>query len=239
MGLQAEERHRLDQLDPLVHQGGAVDRDLRPHGPYGMAERHLGRDRLQLRRRPGPKRAARGREEDTPHGGGLAVQALPHRVVLAVQRTQLIPRPYQGHHPRPRDDDALLVRQGDLLPRAQGGLQGRDGRGPGGREDHVVHRRVLRHGNQAPGAPELFCPRFLRTQTGRRVVDAEHCNTELRRQRHQFFGGRPRGEGTDLERVGVGAAHVQDGRPHAARRPDDRNPLPSRPHHVRTIPKSR
>ena len=32
---------RLDQLQPLVHHGGAIDRDLGAHVPIGMIERHL------------------------------------------------------------------------------------------------------------------------------------------------------------------------------------------------------
>ena len=47
----------LDQLEPLVHQGGRVDGDLRPHRPVGVAQRLLGRGagqllRLQVRNGP-------------------------------------------------------------------------------------------------------------------------------------------------------------------------------------------
>ena len=126
--------------------------------------------------------------------------------------TVTVPRPHQGHHPRPRDNDAFLVRQGDLLPRTQGGLQSRYRHGPGRGEDHMVHRRVFCKSGQPFGAAERFLVRLGR------VVDAERRTPELRRQRRQLFGGRPRGEGADLERLGMSAADVQNGRPDAARR---------------------
>ena len=60
----------LDQLQPLVHQRGRVDRDLASHVPGGVGERLLHADRLQLVADQPPERPARGGEDQAVDGSG-------------------------------------------------------------------------------------------------------------------------------------------------------------------------
>ena len=53
----------LDQLEPLVHQRGRVDRDLAAHRPSGVREGLLDRHPRHVRGRAATERAA-GRGED-------------------------------------------------------------------------------------------------------------------------------------------------------------------------------
>jgi hypothetical protein len=106
----AEKVMRLDDLEPLVHQGCRVDRDLRPHRPARMRER-LG-DR-HIGEAPGgasAERAARGRQPQPGDvTGRLPNQALEDRRVLAVDRDDAV-----GSQPgdeRAAGHEGLLVRE--------------------------------------------------------------------------------------------------------------------------------
>ncbi len=86
-GGHAKQPMRLDHLQPLVHQCGRIDGDLRAHLPGRMLQRVGGGDPGQLAQRPAAKRAAGGSENQPPQfPAGAAVQALMDRVVLAVDR---------------------------------------------------------------------------------------------------------------------------------------------------------
>ncbi len=72
-------------LQPLVHHGGGVDRDFRPHRPVRMVEGLLHRNVAKRLGRAVPERpAGRGQHELLNRPLGLARQALKNRRVLAV-----------------------------------------------------------------------------------------------------------------------------------------------------------
>ncbi len=69
----AEEPAGLDHLQALVHEGGGVDRDLRPHAPGRVGEGLLARDAVEALARAVAEGAAGGGEDEPPHvarGGG-------------------------------------------------------------------------------------------------------------------------------------------------------------------------
>ena len=59
VGADREEMESLDQLQSLVHQCGAVDRDLAAHRPVGMTESGLRRSGSDPIGRPSAERSAR------------------------------------------------------------------------------------------------------------------------------------------------------------------------------------
>ena len=85
-----EQVEGLDQLQPLVHQGGRVDGDLAPHRPVGVAQRLLGRGAGQLLQAPGAKRPTGGRQHDALDGCGVGPgNRLEDGGVLGIDRHQL------------------------------------------------------------------------------------------------------------------------------------------------------
>ena len=78
----------LDDLQALVRERGRVDRDLGPHRPRRMAQRHGGRDGVQAVRRIEERPAGRGEHEAADGGHRLADEALPDRGVLGIDRAQ-------------------------------------------------------------------------------------------------------------------------------------------------------
>ncbi len=84
---QVEQMMGFDDLEPFVHEGGGVDRDLLPHGPGGMGQGLLPGDRGQVRRRPAPEGSA-GRSDhqrvDRPSAGSR--HQLEERRVLGIDR---------------------------------------------------------------------------------------------------------------------------------------------------------
>src|SRR5687767_9644286 len=87
---QSEEEVCLDDLERLVGQRRAVDRDLAPHAPgrvlQGVGERGI----LQLPAAPLTKGSARRRDDESSHlPRWTAGDALEYRAVLAVDRNQL------------------------------------------------------------------------------------------------------------------------------------------------------
>ena len=84
---QGEQEMRLDQFQPLVHQGGAVERNLAAHRPVGMGDRLFHRGGAHLLQRPFAERPARGGDGDHIDFAGIArTQHLEDGVVLAVHR---------------------------------------------------------------------------------------------------------------------------------------------------------
>ena len=85
-----EQPARFNILQPLVHQGGGIDGDLRPHVPVGVAHRLLRRHRGELLPGPAPERAAGGGQQQAPHARADAFrrQALENGVVLRIHRQQ-------------------------------------------------------------------------------------------------------------------------------------------------------
>ena len=65
LGRQAEQMVRLDQLEPLVHQGRRIDRDLGAHRPIGMGDRLRRASPRASARRISPERAAAGGQDQS------------------------------------------------------------------------------------------------------------------------------------------------------------------------------
>src|SRR5438132_9253797 len=85
---------RFDDLVALVHQRGRVDRHLRTHLPRWVPERVLRGHAWQRLQGHVAEGAARCGERHTPDPlEPLPDEALPKAVVLAVDRTQALPRP--------------------------------------------------------------------------------------------------------------------------------------------------
>ena len=150
----------LHDLQPLVHHGGRVHRDLAAHDPVRMAAGLLGRDPGQLLRRQRAKGAAGGGQQDLFNAepgrarAGIGEvktgrQALEDRVMFAVDRQQFGPVVARRVHKQPaRHDQGLLVGQQHALAgpgRGQGGQQ--SGRPDNGRHDiiHLGQRGHTRH----------------------------------------------------------------------------------------------
>jgi hypothetical protein len=68
----AEQQVRLDELQALVDQRGAVHGDDRPHPPGGVGQGLLGGDAGQLGPAPPAERAAAGGQHQPPHLVGPA-----------------------------------------------------------------------------------------------------------------------------------------------------------------------
>ncbi len=136
IGRQREQVVGLDHLQPLVHQGGGIDRDLRPHRPFRVHHRLRRGHRGQRRARPAAERAAGGGQGD-PRRRVAVGQALEDRVVLAVDRDdgrRICVR--LAHQQLARQHQRFLVGQQQALARARGGQR----RGqPGGADDRGHH----------------------------------------------------------------------------------------------------
>ena len=113
----AKEVHGLHKLQALVHQGGAVHRDLGAHAPVGMAHRLLRGDILQFLPASAPEGAAgAGKQDLFELSLSPAHQALEDGGMLRVHRHDLRALfPGAGHHQIARADQGLLVGQGDAF----------------------------------------------------------------------------------------------------------------------------
>src|SRR5436305_3595471 len=86
----AEEMVSLDDLEALVDERRAVDRDDRAHVPGRVRERLLGRHAGELVAAAAAERAAARGQDEPPHlVGASAAKALSERRVLRVDRHDL------------------------------------------------------------------------------------------------------------------------------------------------------
>src|SRR5262245_64215547 len=79
---ETKEKMRLDDLERLVDEGGAVDRDLGSHAPRRVLQCLVYRGRRDAIGLPGSKRAPRRGEDETTGCRARAGQALEDRAVL-------------------------------------------------------------------------------------------------------------------------------------------------------------
>ena len=87
--VEVEKMVRLDDLEPLVHHGRRIDRDLGAHAPVGMRHRLLRRRILHFRIAAFQERAAARGQDDALDGGALLEgEDLEDGVVLAVHRQE-------------------------------------------------------------------------------------------------------------------------------------------------------
>ena len=77
---------RLDQLEPLVHHGRRIDRDLGAHAPVGMGDRLARRDARHLGSRAAPERPARRGQDQALDAVGRPRRAAPGRSRCARNR---------------------------------------------------------------------------------------------------------------------------------------------------------
>ena len=132
---QAVEPHGLDDLQALIHQGGAVDGDFGTHGPVGVLQGILGPHGLQLLigfAEEGP--AAAGEDEAAKLRFALAApEALEDGGMLAVHGDDLRAAAVRlVHHQLAGAHQRLLVGQGDGFM----GLDGVDGGRQSGKAYH-------------------------------------------------------------------------------------------------------
>ena len=123
-----EEPAGLDDFEPLVHEGGGIDRDFGAHLPIGVLERPFGCDVLQFLFRQGPEGSAGGREDQAADiFFPMAFQRLENRTMFAVDRED-------AHamfarfllHQLPRHDHRFFIGQGDLLAAPDGRQRGHE-----------------------------------------------------------------------------------------------------------------
>ena len=179
---QAEQPHRLDQFQALVHQGGRVDGDLGAHIPVGMLEGvSLGLAPELFGGHP-IERSTGCREQNffQPFRRGGILQALENGRMLAVHRQKV--------HPLAADrigdqmaagDQAFLVGKGQVMPRLNGSQRSRKA---GNSHNRVEYHSGAVHGSeltQPLGALEqLGCIRLPRQhgiQPGK-GIRVHHCN---------------------------------------------------------------
>ena len=172
LGGEAEQPHCLDQLKALVHQGGAVDGDLRAHVPVGVPEGvglGLAPQLLGLHPEEG---AAGGRQQDLRQAlGALPVlQALEDGRVLAVHRQQLdaVLR-HRLRHEMSAGDEALFVSEGEVMAALDGGKAGAEARD--------AHHAVQHHVRAIHGGEGLQ-PLGAGQELGR-IGAARQCSREL------------------------------------------------------------
>jgi hypothetical protein len=135
-----EQQVRLDHLQALVHQGGGVDRDQRPHLPGGMGQGLFRRDVGQGLAAPAAEGPAAGGQHQPPDlGSPPGPQALGDGRVLGVDRDDL-PGLGPAGDQRAADDQRLLVGQGQRPPGVQRGQRGLQP----GRAAHPVEHHVSR-----------------------------------------------------------------------------------------------
>jgi hypothetical protein len=169
-----------------------------------------GRGRRPLGR-PGAERAAGCREDEARDlVGPAAGETLQHRAVLGVHGDDLAAALAGGaHHEVARDDQRLLVGQGDALARAQRG----EGRFEPGRaddpDDHHAHVAPGRRLDEAAPARAVRQPDVGRTPVARLLVE------------QRGFGAR--GQGDHVEPVPVAPQHLERGAPDRAGGPEDRD----------------
>ncbi len=136
-----EEPVRLDDLEPLVHEGCRVDGDLPPHGPGGMLEGPLGCDGREFVGRRLPEGTAGSGQDELGHlFPGMRAQRLEERAVLAVDRHQAgdpVPERLAGQvgDQAAANHQRFLVGQRHPLPR----LERPDRRQETVTADHGVH----------------------------------------------------------------------------------------------------
>ncbi len=193
-GRETEEEVRLDDLEPLVHHGGRVDRDLRPHLPRRVRERLLDRDRAERLEVPLAERSARAGQDDAAH-----LVARPHRSACGwrcarVDRKDLGARSPGGRDQElSRDDERFLVRQREALAGSDRRVRRTESDRsdePGDDEVRLRQRRRLfeARGARRDSAPEAR--RKERPQAGR-PPPARPRRSPARAGRPAARGGRP------------------------------------------------
>ncbi len=182
----------LDDLQALVRERGRVDRDLRPHRPRRMAQRHGRRDGVEALRRVQERPARRGEHEAADGAHRLADEALPDRRVLRIDRAQ----------PRERDRERIA------------GVGGRALGGPGAclAHDEVAARdeRLLVGGRDDLAAPQRREHRPQRDDAAR-AHDHEVDILPRRDGLEGVVAADPSRPGRELERRGV-VGQADDGR---------------------------
>ena len=186
-----EQQVRLDQLQPLVHQGGAVDRDERAHRPGGVGQRLLGGHVGQLGPAAAAERTAgRGQHQPADLVGPPGPQALGQGRVLGVHRHDL-PGPRALLDERAADDQRLLVGQRQRAAGVQGGQRG----GQPGRAGQPVEDDVRGPGGHLGGG--VGAGQHLR-QPGRALLPAVRRGGRVQGVLQVPRHGRP-GHGDDLD----------------------------------------
>jgi hypothetical protein len=213
-----EEPPGLDHLQTLVHQRGAVQRDLAAHGPGGVLQGLRGGDVLQVAPLAPAERPARGGEDDLADvSGPVSPQALVDRAVLAVDRQETHSLGLdERHHDLAGGDQHLLAGEGDLLA-------GLDGRDRGSQPDHSRHADDHEVGLRQGG--ELHQRLHPRRNLRVRVEQRQLGFGELRALAEQKLGVRAGGQADHLQPVGMLPDDVERLAADAARGAENDDPL--------------
>ena len=121
--------HGLDHFQPLIHQGGAVHRNLRPHFPVGVTQSVCLGHILQVCGIHVKERAAGAGQQNLFHFPPVTAthEALENGGMLGVHRNNFRPAFFRlGHHQLTGADQRLFVGQANALScpnGSQGGLQ--------------------------------------------------------------------------------------------------------------------
>ena len=139
VGRKPEEPARLDDLESLVHQGRAIDRDALSHGPGRVLQNLRGSRVLDGRRVPAQEGPAGRRERDAADVRDRpGCEALSDAAVLRIHGNEAPPRALRDAQEKlPREHHRFLVREGHPLP----GRERRDS----GLEPDPTHDRVHDH----------------------------------------------------------------------------------------------
>ena len=215
----------LDDLQALVGERRRVDRDLGPHRPGRVAEGLVRGHRRQVRRPVEERPARRGQDERGDPVQRLPDEALPDRRVLRIDRAEpgeraghRVARGRRGdrrragsrlrHHEMAPRDERLLVGGCHDLAGAERGEDGPEADDPAGGDDDEIDVVAGRDGLEA-----------VRLVLGQDRLAWSMTRSLIREQSLVPT----RGEGDDLERVGMGGEDVERLRPDRPGRAEDRH----------------
>ena len=175
---EAEQPVGLDDLQPLIHEGRAVDRHLGPHIPVRVVEGLLGFHPRHLFWAAAVKGPSAACEDDASDCRAvLALKALKYGRMLAINRYEITPSGSLADHQRSCADHNLLVGQGNCLARSDR-LQGREKPlGPhDGRHDRLspLHGRHFQNPFRPASDRHIRAPHLLPEPIGGLLVGERH-----------------------------------------------------------------
>lgn len=146
----------FDDLEPLVDEGGGIDRDLGPHVPGGMLEGAMVVGVFDFPIGRMEERTAAARQDHAANGGaGSRLQALKNGVVFTIDREEedSFFRGGPGYQVSPADED-FLVGEGEMAPGMDGGKGGFEPHPADGGNHDQIGRSVGGDVHEALGSME-------------------------------------------------------------------------------------
>ena len=221
----AEQVVGLDQLEPLVHERGGVDRDLAAHVPGGVGERLLASHVLEVGA-AAEGTAAGGEHEAVDGARPLGGHELVQGGVLGIHRYQLCAGALgKGGHELAADHEALLVREREIDSLAECGDRGAQA---GRAHQRVQHEVAVGLGDELheplrPGQDLDPAPVLGRHGRGVEVGERDPADAVHAGLLEQELPARRRREAHDLE-LAAALDHVERLRADRAGGADDEDP---------------